>query len=335
MSLPIFHMSETGACPKVLTAKMLRYESKEQTTEDLERLKHYSRCEALAAAQIEDAGFHVEGGELCQKCKDEYGLERYGIHIEVETPFFILTGHLDRRAHLDNALYPVIPVEIKSLGKASFNRFSKSGFAEFPEYEHQEACYLHHEGTPGMYWCMNRDTGESLRYIINDKNDKINLPGFQKITLNTSFDDVSNKLNDVILDASEKKLPDVQLGGKQCMYCNFTYLCDKDSKGVVTLDLPKLIQASQLYLNGDDMIKQGEHDKDEATQILLNHSKVNKEPKFRVGGISFSYQGMTSKTSWDGVAIRQDVPEEQWRKWYKAGKPYEGYTIRKVKGSEE
>ena len=97
MSKNVYSMSEAGECPKALAAARLGYEPVPETKDSTILLEHATRCEALAAQQIMDEGYRLEPSSLCQICKEKYGVERYGIHVEIDTLLFTLVGHLDRR----------------------------------------------------------------------------------------------------------------------------------------------------------------------------------------------------------------------------------------------
>ena len=333
MNLPVYRMSESGTCRKALVAKSFAYEPTPQTETDISRLNHYTRCEVLAAQQIMDEGYRVEPSSPCQKCKEEFGEERNGIHVEVETTFFRMVGHLDRRIVLDNGVR--LPVEIKSLGPSSFTKFKKTGFASFRGYECQEACYLEAEGKPGIYWVMNRDNGENLKYIVNDFKNEYYMPGFEKVELSVRFGDIIDEINNVELDKADNRLPDMQIND-QCRFCRYVYLCEKESTSVDIVETPQMIQAADMYRSGMEMVKLGQAQKSEAEEILLNYSKTHDVAKFRVPDkVSFTFSGMKQRENWDADLIKKSVDESTWKKWRKLSKPYPSVIIRQLKGNND
>jgi len=326
---PIYGMSSVGDCSRVLSAMRLGYEAVPQSQDDLDRLNHYTRCEALAGQQILDMGFRVEPSTLCQHCKDEFGIERHGIHVEKDTSLFRLIGHLDRRVILDSGWK--LPVEIKSLGPASWSRFAQHGFDDFPQYAAQEACYLSAESSPGIYWVMRRDDGKSLKYIVNDIKNEIDLPNFKKIKLPITFSEIVNRLNDVEIYISEGILP---LGEEDsnCWFCRYKFLCVKDEeKSLQLLNEPDLVRAAEDYKDALELESVAKSLKSDAVTKLVLHSKTTKIDKYRVSGISFTYRGQKVKEFIDSKLLKQHHPDI-YQTYLKTSEPYDDYTIRRLKG---
>ena len=299
------------------------------TSEDLARLKYYSMCEVTAAQQITDLGYELEPSVLCQPCLEKYGNERYGIHVEIETPLFILLGHLDRRMVLPGRK---LPVEIKSAGRFIWPKFAKEEFAAFTGYAGQEACYLEAEQSPGIYWVLNRDTGEPLKYIVNDFKNEVNLEGFKKITLPVTYEQIVDKINQVEVAVQYGVLPEGE-ESDNCRYCHYKFLCSKvpvEKEGKVeTVKLPSLVEAARMYREGHVMEKQGKEMKDAGVFSLMSHAKENNLPKYKTGGISFSY--FTKERKWlDEKIIRASVSEEIIRLAEKTSS-YDSYSARILK----
>ena len=319
-----YRMSETGACIKALTAARFGYEPERRTDPDDElRLRYYTRCEALAAAQITDEGFTLEDGGVCPQCED-----RNGIHVEIDSALYKLVGHLDRRLILNGVAYPV---EIKSLGRNSWAEFSKYRFERFPEYAAQEACYVEADGKPGIYWVLNRDTGRYLKFIINDLNDELNLPGFEKLTLPTTFEQIQDKLNMVEIYAVDGVLPEVEYDSERCRYCKFVYLCivkTQDKPDVVDMTGKELTDAATLYREGKKQIDTAEEMVERAKSVLLAYAKQHNMEKFRVLGLSISYRGITSRKYLDEKKLRELVANDILKLAYRDGKSWENLIIR-------
>ena len=320
---PIYRMSGAGECLRALAAERLGYEPLPRTRSDEDRLLYYSRCEALAAAQITDLGYRLEPSSLCQLCKDRYGDERYGIHVEIDTTLFTLVGHLDRRLVLDDNK---LPVEIKSLGRFAWQRFAKERFDGFTGYAGQEACYLEAEGMPGIYWVLNRDTGQHLSYIVNDHSNQIKLDGFEKISLPITFNQIMDKLNEVEVCASEGTLPD-SIIIDDCRWCRYKYLCIQEDKNIKEETSSDLVAASKQYEEARELERTANELKQEATQTLLNHSKATKIDKFRVGNISLTYRGQKVRESIDVKTLKLEVPD-LYEKYKKESKPFDDFSIR-------
>ena len=329
MNKPVYGMSGTGNCSKALVAGRLGYEPITKTKDDEERLKYYTRLETVAAAQIKDMGYELEPSSLCLTCQEKYGIERHGIHVEIDTVLFDLVGHLDRRLILNGKRYPV---EIKTLGRFIWPKFAKNEFSDFPNYAAQEACYLEAEQVPGVYWVMNRDTGQALKYIVNDYKDELNLPGFKKIYLPITIEQIIAKLDRVESFISGNELPEGDVL-ENCTYCDFRFLCHAPDKELVTLDTPSLVDAAKQYTEGHAMEKQAKSMKEAATFALLNHAKTAQVDKFKVQNVSFTYRGTKQSSYFDSKTF-QAQNQEMYERYLKPKLPFDDYSIRILKGDE-
>lgn len=333
MSKSVYGMSEVGDCPRVLAAKKCGHEAVSQTSEDIQRLNHYTALETVAAAQIKDLGYELESSSLCKACKDLHGNERHGIHVEIDSTLFKLVGHLDRRISINGTWYPV---EIKSLGKASWTKFRNSQFKAFPGYAGQECAYLEAEGKSGIYWVMERDSGESLKYIVNYVKDDnlLTLTGFTNINLPIDFSAIEDKLNEIEISVQSSVLPLGWENSDSCYFCGYKFLCvkeepnnDKTSQNVLN---PELVEAASDYKYAAELEKMAEDIKVGARASLLQYCKQNNVEKYLVEGISVSYRGQRTKVSIDGKLLEKENPE-LYRLCSKSSAPYDDYTIKILK----
>lgn len=328
----VFRMSSATACPKILVAEKLGYEPKQKTRSDLDRLQYYSWLEDVAAKQIASLGYEVLDAGLCPLCTNPDGGQRSGFHVGLNFPLFSLVGHVDRQVRIDGKTYPV---EIKSLGRFSWQRFKNNQFESFHDYEGQELCYLEYYKTPGIYWVLNRDTGDSLKYIVNDHKNILNLPGFEKIFLAKTFAEIEEQITSVVIDASCGELPNAPFepDGK-CRYCDYQYLCldqvETDVNKTSEINIPELSEAARLYQEGVRMEKEGAERKSSAISTLLGFAKSN-QPKFKISGVSFSYSGQKTRTTCDMDLLKTMIDDDTYNKVIRVGRPYDSYTVRVVK----
>jgi hypothetical protein len=325
-----YGMSGTGGCPRALGAARQGLAPIPHTQDDLERLSYYTRLEAIAANIIEDEGFILEDGEICPVCQERYGITRHGIHVEYEAALFTLTGHLDRRIEISDG---VLPVEIKSLGPNSFGRFKSKQFGEFANYAAQEACYLQCEGKPGFYLIMNRDTGETLRYLVNDFDEGVDLAqlpkGTTRIYLPITFDEIVDKLNDVEICLSESILPEGK-PSNECWFCDYRFLCESKSKTSIITD-QHVIQVAEDYKKANNDEKDAKSRKDKAKTNLIAYSIGNSLEKFQAGGISINYKGLSTKKWLDESILRREVAPEIIKLAERESDPYPNIYIRELK----
>ncbi len=331
--LPIYSMSEVGGSSRALAAKRLGYEPTARGPEDEEALDYYTMLEDISSQKMIKEGYEVQGSELCQECLAR-GVERHGIHVTIPTPLFLLVGHLDRRIKLLNGKW--IPVEIKSLGRNSWSKFAKNPFEDSPEYIAQELCYLEAEQSPGIYWVLNRDTGKVLRYIVNNTHGELNkstLLHYEKFTtlILPDFGPIVDKLNAIEISVASNELPECE--NKHCEWCGYQYLCEKEptkpSKDVSTnVDL---IRAATMYKEAKEHSDLADDLKEQSTKILLDYSLNTKTDKYHVGGISWTYSGMTQKIYLDDKIIRAKASPELIAEAERKSAPYPKYTIRILK----
>jgi len=337
MNKTMYGMSSVGGCSRAIAASKLGHDPMPQSADDISRLNHYTRLEAVAANQISDLCYRVEqefDGQ-CVLCHEKYGTERNGFHVEIESTLFTLIGHLDRRIMINGKLYPV---EIKSLGKSSWSRFQKEQFGAFSGYAGQECCYLEAEKSPGIYWVMERDTGNSLRYIVNDFNSEIELDGFERITLPVTFAEIEDKINQIEIHVQEGTLPDGE-ESDSCWFCNYKYICVKaqsEEKGTIIIDRPDLTVAAEQYKKGLEFEKLGAEMKADGILVLLTHAKQNSIDKFRSGGVSFTYRGFKGGSYFNTGLFKSQNPK-LYEQYLSPKKEFDDYSIRVLgkRGSDD
>ena len=333
MNNTIYRISETGSCSRALAAVRLGNNPTPKTDEDEIRLNYYSSLENICAQKLVDLGLEILPGvqtERCLICKDE----RYGIHVEVSTDLIDFIGHLDRRVQLKTGVYPV---EIKCLGRFGWQKFVKDNFKSYPSYAAPEACYLQAEGKSGLYVCMNRDTGDLAKYIVNDTKKEISLDGFSNLTLPVTFEQVVDKLVNIEIEVTSGTMPKGDADEYTCNFCKLRYLCVKDivEKKAKIVSIPTLLDAATQYKEGDTYFKLGKNMKESATFALLEHAKQNALDKYRVSNISISYRGQTTKKWYDAKVLEALVDKKILKKALRQSEPYDAFTIRVLESKDE
>lgn len=345
--MAIYTMSNTGDCPRAISALKLGNKPMERGESDLDRLRYYSDLEAVAADRlVKHQLTPLDAGE-CKICKNG----RCGHHIEIEEDLFKLVGHLDRRVILPDER--VMPVEIKSLGPKSWKLFKDTQFANSMGYAYQECCYLQHEKSPGIYWVMNRDSGEILKYIINDFNNEYDIPifkDFTRLTLPVTYDQIIDKLNSIELDIQEGKLSDA-VPNDNCFFCGFKYLCNKkDNKKVaIFVDDPAIKKATEDYKVAHEAETIAKEQKQSACNVLTEYCKREGQEQLRVNGVSYSYHGLKYTTTLDKSGLLSKLktmtiidsdnkkidPTELLGSCEKRSKMFDSYTVKIVEESIE
>ena len=322
-----YRMSSAGDCPKALAAERLGYEAVKDSPSLTTIGRESTRHEQWIADDLIESGLILYDGGKCEKCPDE----RHGIHVELETPIVKLVGHMDRRILVDKQYYPL---EIKALGRFTFDQFKREKFKAFSGYEAQEICYLEAEGKPGYYLVKSRDTGELLKYFVPYKGQfPPELPGFSReLELSTNIDNILERIHLAEICVLDGVLPDYECSEKEGRYCKFRYLCsDEKETEVKDVILPDLLEAAELHREGKIFSAMAEERIEQAKLAFLNYAKTV-DPKFHVGGVSVSYRGMKTKEYIKSKLLKELVSKELLDKVTGQTSPYEDISIRILKG---
>jgi len=331
--MSLYRISETGNCSRTLAASRLGNKPTPETEDDRIRLKYYSSLEEICAQKLIDSGLEILPGAsaiTCHTCKNDNGENRSGIHVEIHTDIIDidLVGHLDRRIQLKNDVYPL---EIKCLGRFTWQKWIKDTFKVYPGYAMQEACYLEAEHKPGLYIVMNRDTGDLAKYIINDKDNRIQIEGFTNLELPITFEQVLEKLVNIEIEVSSGNMPKGDGSEQECGWCRYRYLCittDVTERKVKLVNVPTLLDAAIMYKDGNNYEKLGKDMKQSATIALLEHAKSEKLDKYKVSDLSISYRGQTTRKWYDAKILEQIVDKKILKKAERQSEPYDSFSIR-------
>ena len=327
---PVFRMSNApypGACIRPMVASQLGYEAAPRTGASTELLEYCTRLEALVADKLHSKhGLDLADGGECPICKN-----RNGIHTELHHFQFDCVGHMDREVILEHRF----PVEIKNLGRFTWEKFSREKFGVYPNYASQEALYLESRRQPGLYVVANRDTGELLTYSIPYDGQKLQIPGFEILDLPFQSEDVISKYEEMVPWLEKGELPPSAPNSStdQCRWCDYKHMCsDAPVKTTVKeiKNVPALVDAAALYKKGIAMEQEGKDMKDTGKAGLLTHAK-SVDAKYQVAGVSVTYRGTRTKTTIDESVLKSLVTPEILEQATKISAPFDDYTIRQVK----
>ena len=336
----VLSMSELGMCSRDLVATYLGHETAPETPAQQRLLKHATLHEAIFANYFtEETGIPLLDAGLCEECKVNRGIERYGFHVELKYGKIKLIGHIDRFAQMETA----IQTEIKSLGRFGYDKFLKQNFKAYSTYEWQEACYMESTDTPGIYIVGNRDTGQLRRYCITRGDKTLKINGCDALQVNVTAADIQAKAEKVAHFIAHEELPlgDFEDGDEGCKWCKHDYLCIKKEvdKKVIVLSDRTLTPMVKDYIKGRDMASDGEAIKDAAKEEILNHFRktVPKLEPFKIrceNFASISYGGKKTKRYLDDKKVRE-LLKDKADACYSESAPYDDLMIRKLKEKEE
>jgi len=321
-------MSSAGECIKALVAQGLGYESVADTEIQIKQLVHYTRHEGLVKMALEDEGYELQHATTCPQCLDEFGDDRKGIHTEFSTDIIRVIGHLDGKIRADNGSF--YPLEIKSLGRFSFDKCKRESLEAFPGYVAQEACYLYSENSPGFYVVCNRDTGEMLKYAI-PYGQVVSLGGFSQLDIHLPIESIIDNLHIVDIFVTSGALPEIAYNEKSCRWCRFRYLCTDENRTAKVETLPSLLEAAEIYKEGKRFEAMAKDRIEQARTTFVAHSKTSGIDKYTCGGISVSYLGQRTRTWLDEVIIRAEASLELIEKATKQSVPWDDIRLRLVK----
>ena len=247
-------MSSAGNCPKRLSAERLNIE-----------------CEPLPAFVYTAA---KEGNWHEARIKDELAKEMVVIideqrELVIEHDTFKLVGHIDgiiAETETENKL-----LEIKSMSQYQFDKWMKGGFAAFPLYAAQLACYSLASGLKDVcYIVKNRSSGyKDIRYFTVTENGLFNTAG------------ILAKITEVEKLALEGKVypAEFDIKSTECKQCEYKRMCLPVAKELNGIDNQILQTAVDSWRKGNKLAKQGKDLVDGAKDVLQVYAESQPEKK--------------------------------------------------------
>lgn len=333
MDKSVFRMSEAGGCQLAMAARKLGYEPLPESKESQTIMEEASEDEFRVKRKLISKGLSLcsNGSPVtCTRCGAG------GYHVEIETELVKIVGHLDDYIYTPHE--KMMPLEIKNLGRFSWNKFHKSNLEGFPEYKAQFALYLEaSHSLGGVYITRCRDHGLLLIYTVGEVYpqlvEKLRVLGEVTQLPMPDINSVLDKIHYVQLLVESSELPPAEFaeGTPQCSWCRWKYLCSKEEKEEAKkVTEPNLLEAAAKWREGKELATQGEAMKEEAQLAFLNHAKTNKIDKYRVGGVSVSYLGEATRQFIDDKLLKEIAPDV-FAKVAKRSKPWDDIRIRLLK----
>ena len=159
-----YRMSTAGSCSRLLSAYRLGREV-EPAPDWLEDIARESeRHEEWIVEDLRnDEGLVIATCSKCPVCAAK-GLDRRGIHVEIDRPLYKLVGHLDGVIiESIGAGAKLHVLEVKGLSRFRYGAWINQGWEGFPAFAAQLACYMEAArgcSPPVLFIAKNRDTGE-------------------------------------------------------------------------------------------------------------------------------------------------------------------------------
>ena len=296
-----YHMSQAGDCAKALSAQHLGYEATPETASSLLIMEESTWHEGRVVQKLEQEGYVVTDRQK---------------ELTLEEALFVLQGHIDGVASRAGLSYLL---EVKALGRFTFQKYQRDGLMAFPGYAAQVSCYQHMLKLPILLAVKCRDTGQLLETILPDPP--------------MDFYSILDKLLQVEVSVREGELYPATCDEKDKRYCSFRFLCEpSEEKALAKVEsLPSLIEAAALWKEGKQLESQAEERLEQAKQAFIAYPQSSQVDKFSVGGVSVSYLGKKSRIYLDEAKLKELLAPEILELARKQGKTWEDVRIRAIK----
>jgi len=263
----VFRMSESGKCPKALSAKLLGYEPEP--------------APVWLETAANEGKWHEE--RLIQELYETDSLITIERQKEVvlDFPSFTLVGHIDGMVYPSDATGNETKLlEIKTMSQFEFDRWMRDGFKGFPTYASQITCYMEATGLREcLYIVKNRSSGYEDRKII---------------TSPTSFDAIIKGLETITVFAQSGQDLDSELGKKlgnfdpqslECRRCDYKHLCVPEVKELTPIEEAGLSAVAKDWRQGKQLVSEGQELVDKAREVLEAHTRATNILKWRHSGL--------------------------------------------------
>ena len=312
---PIYRMSAAGSCPRALSAERLGIQAASVPPWLELSANEGRRHEQWVKEDLRKEGYEIEDCALCPVCWKRYGVERQGIHIELEFDSFLFVGHLDGRFSKDGKRGGL---EIKSMSQYEFNRWMKGGFGEFPEYLAQLISYMvaDHQ-TNWLYVVKNRSSGYQERLAITSNSQGItvaNLATNRVAALTYSFSSIVEMITAVEKHITQEKTPypaEFDANSLQCKRCFYKHLCVKTKEELTKATEEQLRVASSDWRKGRALIEEGEQLIASAKEVIMEHTIASKESKWQFDELAITFVHVPERISYPTKNLLAMFTEEQ------------------------
>lgn len=193
---PTYRASAIGYCLRVLTAARMGYAPLEQSDQLALAAREGHRHEDWVVADLEAEGWEITGR---------------GKEIYLPFPAFAIEGHIDGLASWGRETFLL---EIKSMSRFQFRKFTRQGLVSFPGYARQIAVYHRAIELPILYAVKCRDTGEMKLFELERPPVK--------------FSEVYDRILTAELFGRKGVLaePECEPGSIEEKLCRYRYLCE-------------------------------------------------------------------------------------------------------------
>jgi len=286
---PVFRMSQSGWCPRRLSATILGVKEKLEAPVWLERAAR----EGTVHEELVKRDLRVVGCDIVREQEE----------VREDFSLFTLLGHLDGLVRLseqvlegnefevnlvdqpDFSLDSYYPIEIKSFGFPEWQRWKSDRFEAFPAYAAQASCYMH---------ALSSDI---MAYVVKDRSGGLK----QLFVLGRPPVDIEvvwHSLGLVVDAVRVAKLVEREYNpdDRECRRCEFrASICKPEAVVIEDEDLERVLAS---YVESRDVEKAAKAEMEKCRELILAYGK----DRFKLG----RYLASISWVDREGIKL-QDV----------------------------
>ena len=255
-----YRMSSAGKCPKALSAERNGLEPE---------AKPAWLTIAAKEGNLHEAAIKEGLRNNCYSILDEQ--KEYII----EQSTYNIVGHIDGLALGDNHTQRLL--EIKTMSQFEFDRWMHGGFAAFPNYAGQIACYMYAAKLEEcMYIVKNRNSGYIDTRLVKQNNNML----FQ---IQPILDKLA-KIEELAL-AGELYPMNYDVDNIDCKRCSYKYLCLPSAKELNDIDKRTLQAAIDRWREGKLLEARAKSLIENSKKLLEAYAKEQPEKRFTMSSL--------------------------------------------------
>jgi len=279
-----FRMSEAGKCPRALSAQLLGMEG--------EVIPEF----VMRAA--EEGNWHE--ARIIEKLKEQDNIFDQQLEVVLEYPSFNLIGHIDGKIQDYDLQRGVKLLEIKTMSQYEFDRWMKGRFEAFPNYAAQVTCYM--EATrldECLYIVKNRSSGYEDRQVLTEPP--------------SDFSSVISKLDwiEECIDGKHLAEADFDPQSIECRRCEYKQLCIPEPKELTALEGQALLDITNNWRIGRDLVDRGQKILNEAREALEQHTRATNQTKWSFNKLAIQLVHYKEQVTYPKKKLLEVFTEEQ------------------------
>lgn len=295
MNKTTFGMSETGKCPRALSAQLLgmEAEAKPKWLDMAAEEGHWHEeriIRKLETGQIDIPGYGIHNW-IVEARQKEYSRE---------FPSFNLLGHIEGITYFAQINDNPMLLEIKSMSQFEFDRWMKGGFEAFPNYADQVTCYMEATGLEEcLYIVKNRSSGYEDKRVLTGK------PSHMTVIIGHLTEVVSRTL---VNELVPKEFDPQSI---ECRRCEYKKLCIPEPKELTSVEKTELAISADNWRKGKALIGEGQLLVDLAKNVFEQHTRATNIFKWSFNKLAIQLVHYSESLTYPKSKLLQTFTEEQ------------------------